>query len=57
MANKAKRKYFILLMILKNGNFKIIEAIKKTEKIVKLIIKLTLDKITNKSIPAKNINE
>ena len=57
MANKAKRKYFILLMILKNGNFKIIEAIKKTEKIVKLIIKLTLDKIINKSIPAKNINE
>ena len=57
MANKAKRKYFILLMILKNGNFKTIEIIKKKQMIVKLIIKSTLDNATKKSIPAKNINE
>ena len=57
MANKEKIKYFILLIILKIGNFKIIEMIKKKQKIVKLIIESTLDNITNKSIPTKNINE
>ena len=44
-------------MILKNGNFKITEVIKKTQNKVKLIIKSTLDNATKKSIPAKNINE
>ena len=44
-------------MILKNGNLKITEVIKKKQKIVKLIIKSMLDNITKKSIPEKNINE
>jgi len=57
MANKEKIKYFILLITLKIGNFKIIEMIKKKQKIAKLIIKSTLDNITNKSMPTKNINE
>jgi hypothetical protein len=57
MANKEKIKYFILLIILKIGNFKIIEMIKKKQKMARLIIKSTLDNIINKSIPTKNINE
>jgi hypothetical protein len=57
MINKARIKYFILLITNKKGNFKIIEMIRNKQKIVKLIIKSKLDNITNKSIPEKNINE
>ena len=57
MANKAKIKYFILLIIERNGNLKIIEMIRNKQKIDELTIKSTLDNITNRSIPKKNINE
>jgi hypothetical protein len=57
MANKAKIKYFILLIIERNGNLKIIEMIRNKQKIDELTIKSTLDNRTNRSIPKKNINE
>jgi len=43
-------------MIEKNGNLKIIEMIKNKQKTVELVNKSTLDNMTNKSIPEKNIN-
>ena len=57
MINKEKIKYFILIMIEKIGNLKIIEMIMNKQNIVALVIKSTFDNMTNKSIPEKKINE
>ena len=57
MTNKAKIKYFILLMVEKNFNFNGIEAVRNRIKIIELIIKLTLDNIINNNIPKKKIIE
>ena len=57
MTNKAKIKYFILLMVEKNFNFNGIEAVRNRIKIIELIIKLTLDNIINNNITKKKIIE